>query len=106
MSNTNMEVANTIRDQIGHRALFMLGASNLLGTENSLEFKIGRNAKGVTHIKITLDPSDTYTVEFAKRRMNHKTFVLDVKVLAKIDDVYVDMLHSVIEEYTGMYTSL
>jgi hypothetical protein len=103
---TNMEVANIIKDQIGGRALFMLGAKELIGTENSLQFRIGRNAKGVTHIKITLDPSDTYTVEFTRFRMNHKTYVPSIVVLAKVDDVYVEDLHSVIETHTGMYTSL
>jgi len=93
-------IANIIKDQLGHKALYMIGAKDLTGSENALSFRIGRNCKSVNAIKITLEPSDTYTVEFlyvSKR---------GVKVRAKCEDVYCDSLHQVIERHTGMYTSL
>lgn len=89
-----------IRDQIGRRALFMIGAKNLLAIENGLQFKVGRNAKSVNALRITLEPSDTYKVEALRIRNSQP------KVVESCDDVYVDRLHGVIESMTGMYTSL
>ena len=89
-------IANIIKDQLGHKALYMIGAKDLTGSENALSFRIGRNCKSVNAIKITLEPSDTYTVEFLRGS----------KVVAKCEDVYCDSLHQVIERHTGMYTSL
>ena len=60
--------AHQIREQLGHKALYMLGAKNLGATDRSLSFKIGRNSKKVNYIKITLEPSDTYRVEFLNIR--------------------------------------
>jgi hypothetical protein len=98
MNNTDMTVANEIRNQIGHKAFFMLGAQNLMGDENSLSFKI-RGSKMATHISVKLMPSDTYNVTFHKIRGTKHTKV-------EVEDVYVDMLHDVIERNTGLYTSL
>lgn len=101
MANANdMTIANEIRNQIGNHAFTMMGAKNLVGDEKSLTFKIGRNAKRVTHIRVTLDASDTYTVEFIKVRE------FEAKTLADFDGVYADMLHSLIEGNTGLYLSL
>ncbi len=100
ISGMTHEVAAIIQDQIGRKAFFMLGAKDLVSTEKSLRFKIGRNAKSVSHVEVTLDPSDTYTVRFIRLRAGKTT------VIADVSDVYVDSLHSVIEQHTGMYTSL
>lgn len=96
-------VAQTIAAQIGNRAFAMMGAKNLLGGNDHLQFKVGKNAKGVTHITVTLDPSDTYTVKFQK--VNKRT-AGGVKELAACEDVYVDSLKTVIELNTGLYLSL
>jgi hypothetical protein len=104
MDNANsMNIANEIRRQVGPRAFAMMGAKNLLGSEDSLQFKIGRNAKRVTHIRITLDPSDTYRVEFIRvgRAPMFKT-----TPVADFDGVYADSLHTLIEGNTGLYLSL
>jgi hypothetical protein len=93
-------VGNVIAQQIGNRAFFMLGAKNLTTDGKGLTFKVGRKAKGVTHVRVELTPADTYTVNFSKCRAGKVT------TLASVDDVYVDRLHSVIEDHTGMYTSL
>ncbi len=110
MNNTNsnpsasLDVANTIHAQIGgHRAFMMMGAKNVLGDINGLQFKIGRNSKGVTHITVTLDPSDTYTVEFLKMGRAPK---FTRTVLGSFSLVGDDSLRSLIEENTGMYLSL
>lgn len=97
---TNLTVAKTIANQIGNQALFMLGAKNLMGDENSLSFRIGRNEKGVNLVKVTLEPSDTYTVRFFKVRG------MDVKTIATEEDVYFDDLRPTLRRNTGMEVSL
>lgn len=97
---TNMTVANEIRNQVGKVALFMMGTKSLLASDNSLTLHIGKNPKSVTKIKITLDPSDTYTVAFLRIRN------LECKTLASFSDVYADNLHSIISANTGLYLSL
>lgn len=97
MSN---EIANTIASQIGNRAFMMIGAKNLVAGENYLRFKVGRNAKGVNLVTVTLTADDTYDVEYGSvRGMNYK-------VKSAENGIYVDMLHDSIERNTGMYTSL
>jgi len=104
MSNA---VAETIRQQIGGRALFMLGAKQLAATDDGLRFRIGRNAKGVTHVIVKLDPSDTYTVEFRAMRVNRRhPDGFSNKLKSSMSDVYVDSLHTVLESGTGLYTRL
>ena len=94
-----LAVANTIKDQIGRQALLMLGATCFVGDAKSLRFRI-KGSKVGQLIIITLDPSDTYTVEVVKIRG------LDYKVAASREGVYFDGLNQTIEALTGLYTSL
>jgi len=55
MNTLKTLVAQEIHRQIGQRASFMLGARNVVGGDDFLEFKIGKNPKRVSHIRITLD---------------------------------------------------
>lgn len=98
--NTANTAAEIIRDQLGGGALMMLGAKDILGSENALQFAI-RGSRKVSKIRITLDPSDTYTVEFFKKNGR-----FDYATVATVEGVYVDSLHAVIETNTGLYTSL
>lgn len=100
--------ATIIRDQLGNRALFMLGAKDLFSEDEgrTFRFKVGRNAKGVNLVQITLADDDTYTVRFSSVRRAKGSYVPTVKVLAECDGIYVDMLHAVIEEHTGMVTTM
>lgn len=95
-----MEVANTIIQRIGRRALYMIGAKDLVGGNNYLAFKVMRNAKGISGIRITLDASDTYTVEFLKFSK------CEVKTVSQFEGVYFDQLRDLIESETGLFTSL
>jgi hypothetical protein len=99
MNNEAMTVANTIHAQIGGRAFYMLGAQNIVGGENFLQFKV-RGSRAVNKVRIELTPADTYTVRFFLIRG------LKVKEVATVEDVYVDSLHTTIEKHTGLYTSL
>ena len=96
----DMTVAKTIASQIGNKALFMIGAKNLAGSENSLHFKVGRNSMGVTHVVVTLNSLDLYDMEFLSCRGTSR------KVKAEANGVYDDMLRKLIETHTGLYTSL
>jgi hypothetical protein len=100
-------VAETIRRQIGAGALFMLGAWNLISYRDglgALSFRVKGSRKPFANwVKITLDASDTYTVEFKRLGRAPSFKVFDV---ADYSDVYVDMLHGLIEKHTGLYTSL
>jgi hypothetical protein len=112
MAQTDMTVANTILQQLGGRRFsLMTGAKDFLGTENSLQFKLGRNKTQTNRVRIVLEPSDTYTVYFEKvsvPRVNSKGEFVDgkVKLIAKHDDIYCDVLTDVFTRVTGMYTSL
>ena len=105
MSASYMEAANIIKAQIGSRAAMMLGASNFGGHqtkagEPTLSFKIGRNSKTISHIYVILEASDTYRVQFLRCRKFDRT------VVSEAAGVYAENLNSVIEEHTGMRTSL
>lgn len=94
-----MSIAKTIQEQIGHKALYMLGAKNLLDHGDALSFRV-RGSKAVNYIKITLNSMDTYDLEFGK------VWGHNYKVKATFDGAYVDMLHDLIEKETGLYTKL
>lgn len=94
------QVAETIRQQIGHKALYMIGAKNLLAHDDALSFKIGRNSKSVNYVKITLTPADLYDIKFSWVTKNGE------KVRSSEEGIYCDMLHGAIERNTGMYTKL
>jgi biotin operon repressor len=95
------EVGQEILRQLGGgKFIAMTGSKNFVGGENSLAFRVGRNDKGVNYVRITLDPLDTYTVEFLSLRGTKST------VKSKVENVYVDSLRDVFTEGTGLYTSL
>ena len=100
----SMEVAEEIRKQIGQKAFFMMGAKALGGAADSLTFKVGRGARGkagaVTHVRVTLEPSDTYTVKTMYVRGT------SVKDRESVEGVYCDTLRAAIEGVTGFYLSM
>jgi len=104
MENTNRstEIANTIAQQLGgtRRLAMMVGAKNFVALESGLTFKLGKGAKdGITHLTVTLDADDTYTVRFQR--------VWGTKVTEKgtTEGAYADMLTNLFESATGFYLS-
>ena len=94
-------VATEIANQIGNMTFTMLGAQNLVGSETGLTFKI-RGSKKVSHVKVELDEgSDLYNMTFLKIRG-----VQPVKTVAEHEGIYSDMMHSIIEDETGLFTRL
>jgi hypothetical protein len=105
-SAPSLEVANTILAQLGgRRFLMMTGARNLTADVNSLKFRLPtRLAKdGINCVKVTLDPSDTYTVTFYKIGRAPK---FEVTVVYETNDIYCDSLVELFERKTGVYTHL
>ncbi len=98
--NNNKEIATEIRNQIGVKALYMIGAKNLAAGDNYLSFRIGRNSKNVNYIKIVLNGLDLYDVEYGK------IYGMKYTVKSSESNLYFDMLHKSIKSNTGMYTSL
>jgi len=103
MSNATVEIAETIRRQIGHKALYMMGAKNLIASANGLTFKIMRNAKKVTHVVVTLNALDLYDIEFVRCNVRAKEMR---KTMSESNGVYADSLHAALEMHTGLATSL
>jgi len=97
------QVAATIHDQIGHQARVMLGVkgSRIL-TEGlgGILFRIGRNSKGVNLVKVTLNGSDLYDLEFGR------VWGANYIIKSEAENVHVASLHDTIEQHTGMYTRL
>ena len=97
-----MSVAREILNQLGgNKFRVMTGAKNLMGFENGLVMKIGRNSSNSNYLKITLNSMDLYDMEFAKvSRMGEK------KSVTEYNNVYNDSMVEVFEKHTGMYTKL
>lgn len=93
---TDLIVAETIRTQVGPIALRMMGAKNLMGCCDFLQFNIGANPKKVAKVRVALTPTDTYKVT---------TYGRMGAVLSDVEDVYVDRLHDTLEHSTGLYLS-
>ncbi|TSK07753.1 MAG: hypothetical protein FPO08_00110 [Geobacter sp.] len=105
----NLTVAQTILQQLGGgRFSAMTGAKDFLGSEaeGSLTFRLPSNfaTNGINRVKITLDWTDTYTVEAMKITKGRKG--LNVKAIEKRNLVYSDDLQRVFTEMTGLDTHL
>tara|TARA_Y100000361_G_scaffold5166_1_gene4462 strand:- start:1414 stop:1713 length:300 start_codon:yes stop_codon:yes gene_type:complete len=95
-------VANEIyRTLGGNKFRVMTGAKNLLSTENGIRMRIGRNKTNANYLEITLNSLDLYDVTFCKL-----TKMGEMKSVKTYDNVYNDMLVSIFESHTGMYTKL
>ena len=101
IKESGRNIAKTILQQLGgNKFIAMTGAKNLGSTNKSLQFKIGRNSKSISHVIITLKSSDLYDVEFIRIRGVKRT------VVKKLKGVYADMLRKIFTKYTGLRTSL
>ena len=96
----SQQVAKTILQQLGgqKRLAMMTGAKNFMYDDSTrtLSFKIGRNAKGVNHVSVTLR-NDLYDLKFGAVRMGA------MKVKAEETGVSAEMLSKMFEKHTGMY---
>lgn len=97
--SSDLTIAKEIYNQIGKKAMFMMGAKNVAGDDNSLSFKISGSPK-FNYIKITLNSLDTYDIKFIKIFNNKITREEEV------NGVYNDQLKDIIEKHTSLYLSL
>ena len=95
-------VANEIYRQLGgNRFRVMTGAKNMVSHEFALSMKIGRNKTNANFMVVELNGNDLYNVTFAKL-----TKMGEMKSVKEYENVYNDMLVSIFESHTGMYTTL
>lgn len=98
---SNHEIAKTILSQLGgNKFIAMTGANSFSYGVKCLTFRIGRNARKVKAVRITLDASDTYTMEFLN------IHGLKVNTVSKWSDVYADNLQNIFKIETGLATYL
>jgi hypothetical protein len=89
----------TLIRQLGP-ALPMMGARDLVETDDGLQFGIRGCRKG-NKIRIALCPDDTYSVELWSVKG------WDVSQIGEtVELVHVESLHSVLESLTGLYVRL
>lgn len=106
----DMTIATTILEQLGGggRLKAMCGASGFTAVGNGdgkiqggVYFRLpgggGFCKDGINFVQINLTWSDVYTVTFSRIRGSKITEV------AKLEDVYCDMLMDIFEKYTGLY---
>lgn len=95
-------ISTAIFEQLGAgRFCSMTGAKNFVEGSNMLQFDIGRGAKNKANkVRVTLQTSDTYIVEFFYVRG------VTCKDCGAVRDVYGDKLQEVFTEQTGLDTKL
>jgi len=98
---SDLTVAKEILRQLGgNKFIVMTGANNLIGSDNQLSFKVGRNSSRITHVIIRLNAFDLYDVEYVRvwgTKQEH---------IAASVALYFDQLRSDFTAKTGMATSL
>ncbi len=102
-----MTVATTILEQLGGRKFIaMTGARKFYGVDNLLVFTlpVSSYAKGgINRVRITLNGSDLYDVEFLKIG---RSLTADPVLVSEALDVSCEDLQRVFTDHTGLYTSL
>ena len=98
------EIANTIWLQLGSQKFSLLTGTKPVcyGEQDGKVFllmSVGRNAHAVNRFEVAYNEAmDLYEVRFIRTRGN------EAHVVASYKDVYVDMLHTLFEQHTGMVT--
>ena len=105
MSNT--EIGETILVQLaGHvgRLVVMVGAHQFSFQENGVTFKFkAKSTNKANCLRITLEPSDTYKVEFLRVQGGANA---GVTTISEVSDMYAENLKGYFERKTGLYLSL
>jgi hypothetical protein len=92
-----LTVPKTILAQLGGESFVMTsGATGLVASADSLTFKLGRNSKRVTHVRVTLTRDGLYDM----------TFFTTGKGPQSHDGIHREMLQEVFGANTGLYRAL
>ena len=96
------QVAKTILQQMGgvNRLRAMLGVKQFMTMDDGVQFKFPSPHGGPNFVKIILDPSDTYNMEFGRIRGTK------FKKTKEYSQVYADQLRKLFEKETGLYLKL
>ena len=101
--------ADIILQQLGgqNRLNVMIGAKDFYSEDDgrTLRFTF-KMFKPANLIKVKLTVMDTYTVEFYKIGRMTKDFRKPCVLVKTFEDVYADMLHEVIQDFTGLMLSM
>jgi len=101
IQESDQYVAKEIYKQLGGRKFsVMTGAKNLSSTENSLSFRIPRSKNSINYVKITLNSTDLYDVEYGK------IYGYNYTIIKTENNIYDDMLVKSFEQNTGLHTKL
>ena len=102
VNEARLDPKQTLQQLGGNRFIAMTGAKNLAvdKSKNELHMKIGRNAKGVSHVRIRLTSMDLYDMEFLQVRAGR------IKIKSKEKGVYADQLGKMFKKNTGMNVRL
>ncbi len=94
---TDLTVSQTILAQLGGESFVMTsGATGLVASADSLTFKLGRNPKHVTHVRVTVTHDGLYDM----------TFFTIGKGPQSYDDIHREMLQEVFGANTGLFRVL
>lgn len=96
---TDMHVANTILHQLGGRAFIaMTGARDFIADGTTLAFRVPGHMtrERINGVRVKLDPSDTYSVEFIRIRGSVTTSI------SRHELVYADQLANLFAATTGL----
>jgi len=102
----NKEIANTIVQQMGGRALnVMAGAKRFTITDKGLKFSLpsGFAKNGINQVQVDLTPEDTYKVKFNKIGRAPNFTATEVSTH---DNIYAEDLTSLFEKETGLTLSM
>lgn len=111
--SNDMEVANTILQQLGGRRFkIMTGARDFYAIDNGLQFKLGKNGSRANLVKIILQGDDTYTMQFW-RFGNFNPFKVTEKYMkmgltpeeinSKVEQAKQNAMPKMLKEYTGLF---
>jgi hypothetical protein len=93
-------VSQIIFSQLGgHRFAIMTGAKDFVHGETTLSFKIPLS-KGINQVRISLDVSDSYLVEFFR----YKNF--DLTMVGQKSLIHAEQLGAIFTQATGLDVSL
>ncbi len=112
------QIANTILTQMGGagKLKLMTGAKNFIALDSGVSFEFPTVHRR-NYIKVTLEPDDTYTVEFGRKKritpglmgaMDPEKPISMEDFYTKISehtDIYFDQLKELFEKETGLYLS-
>lgn len=112
-----MTTADIILKQLGgNEFLAMTGAKNLVEYGNALRMTLPKNKSKANRLEITLDPDDTYTMNFYNYRqgtwkVNYKNCTVTeipekYEEIYKVSGIYFDKLVEIFERTTQMHTKL